>query len=130
MSTVPLSDHAPAELYDASLRWLVASRSDPHVTYVCELGDSPGYSVCSCPDFEIHFLPLLRRGVSPEAALRAGLVKRRKYHDSDADVLLCWHCVQAYRALAKATVRSLVKARELSRHDSTTHSTPQSHHTA
>lgn len=114
MSTVPIDDHSPAELYDSALRWSIQSRSDAHVTHLVELGDSPGYSVCDCTDFEIHFLPLLKRGVSPESALWAGLVKRRKYHDTDADVLCCHHIMQAYKALAKATVRSLVKARSLS----------------
>ncbi len=121
MSTVPLDPHSSAELYDEALTWRIASRTDPHATHIVELGDSPGYSACDCTDFEIHFLPLLKRGVSPEAALRAGLVKKRKYHDTDADVLKCFHCVAAERALAKATIRSLVKARELSRHAHSPH---------
>ena len=113
MSLLPIAEHSPAELYDASLRWTVKSRKDTDCTYVVELGAAPGYSACSCRDFEIHFLPLLKRGVTPEEALRSGLVKLRDYHDGPADSLSCYHIISAERALAKATIRSLVKARDL-----------------
>lgn len=111
MSSLPIDDPAPAEPYDDALRWKIPSRSDPHVEYVVELNASPGYSICSCTDFEIYFLPLLKRGVSPVSALRAGLVKKRDYHDTEDDVLKCWHVVQAEKSLAKATIRAFSHAR-------------------
>jgi len=111
MSTTALDEHALAENYDDALRWKIASREDPHAEYVVELNAPPGFSCCACEDFTIRFLPLLKRCVSPRAALAAGLVKKRKYHDTDDDVLKCWHIIQAEKSLAHATIRAFCHAR-------------------
>ena len=105
MSQTRIDDSEPAQPYDCALRWLIPSRSDPHVSYVVELDEPPGYSVCQCDDYAIRFGPLLAKGISPKQALQRGLVKQRCWQQAD-EVLKCWHILDAEKRLARSTIRA------------------------
>jgi hypothetical protein len=92
--------------WSGRLTYRVPSRTDPHETYECELTSYHGNGRCPCRDFEMRFEPLLRRMVSPEAALREGLVKQREYQ-REGDVLRCEHLVQAHDEFHRELMESL-----------------------
>jgi len=103
---------SPAQNYDDALRWIIPSRTNPHESYVVELGDAPGYSVCQCMHFVGKLGPLLARGVTPEDAVARGMVRLKKNQCAE-DSLKCWHIREAEKRLARATIRAIVKARKL-----------------
>lgn len=124
VSSSRIDEPAPAEVYDDALRWVIPSDSDPNVSYVVELNAPPGYSVCTCKWFECTLGPLLRRGVSPETAVAEGMVKLKKA-DRVEDVLKCKHIRDAEKRLALAAIKSLAKARTITRHASTSNTTQE-----
>lgn len=105
---------SPAELYDDATRWVIPSRSDPHVTYVCELKDYGGNGSCACEDFSCRFAKLLAQGITPEEALIRKLVKLRPgYRRSDA--LRCFHLVEAHERFNQQAIRGFANAAKITR---------------
>lgn len=104
----------PAVFYDATLRFTVRSRTDPHATYLCELDAYGGTGKCSCMDFVTRKEPLLARRVTPEQAIERKLVKTPK-SGRISDALRCAHLVDARDQLASSVIRALVKAEKLNR---------------
>lgn len=107
-----LDEHAPAEVYDDALRWLIPSRTDPNVSYVVELNEAPGYDVCNCMHFQTKLGPLLARGISPETAVAEGLVKLKK-DERVEDALKCFHIRDANYRYGVACKRVMCRARRV-----------------
>lgn len=107
---------ATALVYADALSWTVASRSDPHVTYLVELGDYAGNGACSCDDFKIRFGSLLSRAVTSERAVRDGLVKwpnaKRPYQLKVSDALRCAHICEARDQACTQFVRAISEAQK------------------
>lgn len=107
---------ATALVYDDALRWHVASRSDPHSTYLVELGDYAGNGRCCCSDFQMRFEPLLCRGVTPEQAVKNGAVewpvRTRPYQLKISDALRCAHICEARDQACTQFVRAITKAQK------------------
>ena len=102
----------PAEHYDATLRFTVRSRTDPHATYLCELDAYAGTGRCSCMDFVTRKEPLLAKRMTPEQAVEQKLVKRPK-SGRISDALRCAHLIDSRDQLASSVIRALVKAEKL-----------------
>lgn len=113
-----IEQSAPAEFYDATLRFQVQSRSEAHVTYLCELDAYNGTGRCSCPDFTIRKEPLLARRVTAEQAIEQKLVKIPKT-GRISDALRCAHIIDSRDQLATYVIRALAKADKIS-HGKTT----------
>lgn len=105
---------APAEPFDSALRWIIASDSNPHESYVVELHTPPGYSICSCMHFECRLKPILARGITPEEAVQQGLVVLKKGQRVE-NALKCKHICgpgSAEERLALATIRAFEHAKK------------------
>lgn len=96
----------PAQHYDHTLRFQVKSRTDPHVTYLCELDAYSGNGRCTCMDFATRKEPLLARRVTPEQAIEQKLVKMPKT-GRISDALRCAHLIDARDQLASAVIRAI-----------------------
>lgn len=105
-----IDEKAKAEAFDDVLRWIIPSDSDPHASYVVELGSPPGYSVCQCMHFECRLRPLLEQRVTPEEAVARGLVKYKKGARIE-DALKCRHILDAEKRFSQAMLGALVKTR-------------------
>jgi hypothetical protein len=110
--TGQLTHPTVAEVYDDLLRWTVTSRSDPHVSYVCELADYHGQGRCTCTDYQVRFEPLLAQQYTPERALAEGLVKIRPYQVTADNALRCWHIIDARSKLSSAIIKAFTIARQ------------------
>ena len=108
MSTMALDPPSPAVVYDHPLRYLIPSRTNPHDSYVCELDSYSGNGECACPDFLIHFAPLLSRQITTEQALAQKLVKLRE-NQRPADALRCFHLVEARSQFADDVIHAMAK---------------------
>ena len=98
-----------AKFYDATLRFLVPSESDPHVSYVVELDSYSGNGECTCTHFECRLRPLLAQQVTADQAVNRRLVKL-KPGQRDSDALRCKHIIDARDQLATATIRAISHA--------------------
>lgn len=110
---------ATALVYDDALRWTIASRSDPHVTYLAELGDYSGNGACACDDHKFNHAPHLCRGITSEQAVKQGLVKwpnsKRPYQLKISDALRCAHICEARDQACTQFVRAISEAQKACR---------------
>ena len=73
MSAANLDRPTCARTFDSTLRWHVPSHSNPHETYLVDLGSFKGNGECQCRNFETRRRPFLTRGWTWSEALEAGL---------------------------------------------------------
>lgn len=93
---IPIEEMSHAELYDNITRWEIPSRTDPHTKYVCELRSYGGNGECPCDDFNFRFRKHLALGITPEQALRQGIVEKLRVGQRRADALRCDHLIDAH----------------------------------
>lgn len=97
MSAAQLDRPTCARTYDSTLRWLVPSHTNPHESYLVDLGSFRGNGECQCKNFETARRPFLVRGWTAEEALESGLpdvnVPRVKLEPGQRpeDALRCKH---------------------------------------
>ena len=85
--------------YDHPLRYWVWSRSRPGMKFLVQI-DSYNYNgECQCEAFTMNLQKLLRRGITPEAAIDQKLVKLKK-DQRPQDALRCPHIIDAMMAWA------------------------------
>lgn len=112
--TTRVDDAPAAEPFDDALRWIIASDTNPHESYVVELHSPPGFSVCQCKHFECRLGPLLARQVSPEEAVASGAVKLKEGARIE-DALKCKHILDAEKRLARSVVKAMETAQKRNR---------------
>lgn len=105
----PLTPSA-ARVYDNAVRWLVRSRANPKREYFVDLAEHGGNGSCTCKDFQTRFGPLLKASISPEQALREGMVQRRPWQPRVKDSLRCFHLIDAHLELSEVTARAFANA--------------------
>lgn len=104
------SGQAPT-IYDDALRWTVCSRTDPHVTYVVDLGSFGGNGECPCDDFRFNFGAILARGISAERAVELKLVTVREWQRVPRNALRCWHIMEGGELYERACSAHMQKNR-------------------
>lgn len=116
LAVTSLDEIARAEVFDDVLTWRIKSRSDPHVTYVAEIGDFNGNGACACDDHKFNHAPILSRGIDAETAVDRGLVKwplkTRPYQVRKSDALRCAHIMEARDQACSHFVRAFDAARK------------------
>lgn len=105
---------AKPEPYDSILRWKVPSREVPGAVHLTELDSFSFNGECDCDDFQNRFAKLLRRGITPEAAVRDRLVKLRSWQFPE-DALRCFHLVCAWREFSLRCARAHADAKKIHR---------------
>ena len=83
-----------AENHDDAVRYRVASRSNPHESYLVDLTDYSGNGTCQCKHFQCRLEPLLARMITPEKAVADRLVTLLPKQQVE-DALRCGHICEA-----------------------------------
>jgi hypothetical protein len=101
----------PAENYDCALRYIVPSREKPEETRMVEIDSYDGNGECSCERFEMVLGPLLKRGYTPDRALKEKKVRLVYEGQRPADALRCFHILEARAAFLDDFLKALWKNR-------------------
>lgn len=98
--------------YDGTLRYLVPSRHNVSAPpYLVELDSYHGNGMCICKDFQLRREPLLRRGVTPDAAVREKLIKLKENRAVE-DALRCEHILIARSQFADDVIEAIHNAQK------------------
>ena len=80
--------------YDSAMRYLVPSARDPETKYLVEVDAYNGNGRCVCEHFTMRCEPLLKRNVSPRAAVESNKIKLKTNRQVN-DALRCEHILTA-----------------------------------
>lgn len=99
-----VSSRPAPQTFDHCLRYWVWSRTRPGVKYLVQLDSYNFNGICQCEAFQFNLAALLRRGITPAAAVDQGLVKMKERQRPE-DALRCPHIVDAFMQFAEDTAR-------------------------
>lgn len=93
------------------ITYRIASRTNPHETYLVSLLDFGGNGSCQCTDFCTRRAPLLSRMVKPEEAIEMKRIKIKAGGDA-RDALRCFHIVEARRQFCDDLLKAIAEKGE------------------
>lgn len=94
--------------FDSALRYLVQSDTDPDTKYLVELDAYHNNGRCVCEDFTMRLEPILKKGISPEMAVRSGMITLKK-NWRVMNSLRCKHCLDAFIQFAHDVLDEITK---------------------